>query len=160
MQDGVIAEISKLRRMSVPQLRAKWRELYGEETSSRSRDFLWKRLAWKIQELAYGGLSASARQRLDELAPDLTSFGKRGKQAPTTSTAGPTPSKVHDIRAPSPGTVLSRLYHGCEIRAVTLEDGFEWEGRHYRSLSAVARAVTGQRWNGPLFFRLRKRSRG
>ena len=63
------------------------------------------------------------------------------------------------MRLPTPGTVLTRRYHGHEIRVVTLDDGFEWEGRHFRSLSAVASAVTGAKWNGLLFFGLTQRKR-
>ena len=68
------------------------------------------------------------------------------------------PRSVRDTRLPSAGTVLTRQYHGREIRVLTLDDGLEWESRHYRSLSAGAKAVTGQKWNGLLFFGITKRS--
>ena len=67
--------------------------------------------------------------------------------------------RIRDPRHPSPGTILSRQYHGREIRVVVLDDGFEHDGQHYGSLSALARAVTGARWNGRLFFGLTKRTR-
>jgi len=161
----VTAQIEIFRQMTVEQLRLKWRELYGEDTRSGNRDYLWRRLAWRVQELAYGGLSERAKTRIKELSQgdDLRMLPPRGWQplsgatqnSPSTSNSGP----VRDPRIPRPGTVLSRRYHGQEIRVTVLEDGFEWNGRHFRSLSALAREVTGQRWNGLLFFGLTKPDR-
>ncbi len=165
MQGSVTAQIEALRGMTVGQLRLKWRELYGEDTRSGNRAYLWRRLAWRVQELAFGGLSERARARIEELSRDgdLRMLPPRGWTPPVGDVrpaarqeAGP----VRDARLPRPGATLSRLYRGQEIRVLVLEDGFEWEGRHYRSLSALARGVTGQRWNGLLFFGLTRRSEG
>jgi len=141
--------------MTAEQLRLKWRELYGEDTRSCNRDYLWRRLAWRVQELAYGGLSERAKARIAELTSgdDLRMLPPRGWQ-PSAETLPMGP--VRDRRIPKPGVVLSRRYHGQEIRVTVLEDGFEWNGRRFRSLSALAREVTGQRWNGLLFFGLTK----
>jgi len=159
---SMLAEIQRLRAMTVAQLQLCWRELYGEECRSRNKDFLFRRLAWRTQELARGGLSAAAHARLAALAPD----GFTRARTPTAPTVAPVaavetePTRhARDPRLPAPGTVLSRQYHGREIRVVTLDDGFEWEGRRFGSLSEVARAVTGQHWSGPLFFGLRDRKR-
>ena len=70
MDKPVIADIARLRGMSVAELRDEWFRLYGEPTRSRNRDYLWKRLAWRVQELRHGGLSDAARSRIDEMAPD------------------------------------------------------------------------------------------
>ncbi len=148
VQADVIAQIEALRGMTVGQLRLKWRELYGEDTRSGNREHLWRRLAWRVQELAYGGLSERAQARIKELGDDLRMLPSRRWQ--------PAQGSVRDRRIPKPSVVLSRRYHGQEIRATVLEDGFEWNGRRYRSLSALAREVTGQRWNGLLFFGLTK----
>jgi DUF2924 family protein len=158
VQAGVIAQIEALRGMTVGQLRLKWRELYGEDTLSGNRDHLWRRLAWRVQELAYGGLSERAKARITELSQsdDLRMLPPRGWQ-PTNQR--PTSGPVRDRRIPKPGAVLSRRYHGQEIRVTVLEDGFEWDGRRFKSLSALAREVTGQRWNGLLFFGLTKGKR-
>src|SRR5437899_1791236 len=126
--------------MTVGQLRLKWRELYGEDTRSGNREYLWRRLAWRVQELAYGGLSERAQAWIKELGDDLRMLPPRRWQ--------PAQGPVRDRRIPKPGVVLSRHYHGQEIRVTVLEDGFEWNGRRFRSLSALAREVTGQRWNG------------
>jgi len=163
-QATVTAQIAALQRMTVGQLREKWRELYrGEETRSFNRVYLWRRLAWRVQELAYGGLSGRARARIAELnkGDDLRFLPPRTwnpevlltQDAPSQQERRP----IRDPRLPSPGAILTRLYHGHEIRVTVLEKGFEWQGRPYRSLSAIAREITGTRWNGVYFFGLAAR---
>ena len=163
MDKSMLAEINRLREMSVADLREEWRRLYREETRSRNRDYLWRRLAWRIQELAHGGLSDRAKGKITDLAP--TEFTRRRvpvgfspETVPSTPTYTP-PKTVRDPRLPSPGSTLTREYHGGEIRVLVLDDGFECDGKRYGSLSEVARAITGQHWSGPLFFGLHKRSR-
>jgi hypothetical protein len=150
--------------MTVGQLREKWKELYGgEETRSCNRVYLWRRLAWRVQELAYGGLSERAKARIAEINrdDDLRFLPPRGWDPETIAARAPTSRQirgaVRDPRLPSPGSVITRQYHGREIRVTVMETGFEWEGRPYRSLSALARDVCGQRWNGFLFFGLTRR---
>ena len=161
MKGSGIGKIQALRQMSVAQLQDEWFRLYGEATRSCNRDYLWKRLSWRVQELTHGGLSDRARSRIDQLAPD--GFTRAGTPNQAIPVADPAPAaeqtRSRDPRLPSPGTILSRQYHGREIRVLVLEDGFEYDGQRYGSLSAVARAVTGARWNGRLFFGLTKRSR-
>ncbi len=162
METSVIRRIHALRQMTVGELRIEWQKLYGTPTRSRNRDYLWKRLAWRAQELVHGGLSDRARDRIEELALEGFVRARTPNFTAPVADPAPVPSSVRsdrDPRIPSAGTVLTRQYHGNEIRVLVLDDGFEWDGRHYRSLSAVARAVTGQRWNGPLFFGLRQRKR-
>jgi hypothetical protein len=162
---NIPAQILELQRMTVGQLREKWVDLYGEPTRSCNRQYLWRRLAWRVQELAYGGLSERAKTRIAELnaGDDLGFLPPRGWDPGAivahrpTSTGGGRP--VRDPRLPAPGTVITRQYRNQEIRITVLEKGFEYEGRPYRSLSAVARAVTGQKWNGLLFFGLTHRGR-
>ncbi len=163
-ETSVIRRIHRLQQMTVGDLRLEWLELYGEPTRSRNRDYLWRRLAWRVQELAHGGLSDTAKVRIDELAPD--SFARARTPLNGNGAASADGRRDHqprdrrDPRLPSPGTVLTRQYKGQQIRVTALDDGFEWDGRRYGSLSAVARAVTGQKWNGWLFFGLTKRKRG
>ncbi len=159
MDTSMLGQISALRRMTVTELRGQWLRLYGEPTRSRNRDYLWKRLAWRVQELANSGLSERAKQRIDELAPDDLVRATTPKQTATVANRGGTPARRRDPQLPSPGTVLSRHYHGHEIRVSVHDNGFEWDGQMYGSLSAVARAVTGARWNGKLFFGLTERKR-
>jgi len=155
-QASIPAQILALQKMTVGQLREKWLELYGETTRSCNRQYLWRRLAWRVQELAYGGLSERAKARIAELNRDgdLRFLPPRGWDpgaivAPA-PTSGSSARPVRDHRLPRPDQ---------EIRVSVLEKGFEFEGRPYPSLSAIARAVTGQKWNGWLFFGLTNRKR-
>ena len=138
------------------ELREKWQELYGEEPRVSNRIWLWKRLAWRIQELEYGGLSDAAKKRLEELMPtaELALRNSSGSRKPEASSA--TEHQVRDRRIPPPGTVLLRTYKDQRIAVEVLENGFSWEGRTYGSLSAIATEATGSRWNGFRFFNLIK----
>ena len=159
MYTGVIRQIAAFKKMTVAELRCEWERLNGEPARSMNRDYLWRRLAWRVQEIANGGLSDAANARLEELAPDSLQR-TRSPLLPVLKTARSTAGlRVRDPRLPSPGSVLTRQYHGQEIRVLTLDDGFEWNGERFGSLSAVARAITGQRWNGLLFFGLTQRKR-
>ncbi len=167
METTLLRELHRIQRLSVSELQAEWSKLYnGEACRSRNRTYLVKRLCWRIQELTHGGLSDRARARIDELAPDSFTLSRTPREAldaavaanqpkPADSVSGP----KRDPRLPAPGSVLTRQYHGREIRVLTLDDGFEWNGQHFSSLSAVARAVTGAKWNGRLFFNLTTRKR-
>lgn len=162
----MLREISRLRELSVADLRAEWLRLYGEPSRSRNRDYLWRRLAWRVQELADGGLSDSARARVVELA--RTGFCRARTPAeidgplqdgPGTEVTTPLPP-WRGQRLPPPGTVIVRNYKGKELRLVVLTDGCELDGIRYGSLSEAARAITGSKWNGRLFWGLSKRKRG
>ena len=151
-------ELAALKRLSVTQLQARHAELFGETTTARHKTWLIKRLAWRIQALAEGDLSERARQRAAELARDADL--RLQPPQPTTATtlhrdgqrlAG-RGSANH--RLPPPGTTLTRLYKGQILQVQVLERGFAFNGQVYRSLSAVAKAITGAHYNGYLFFRL------
>ncbi len=163
-ETSVIRRIHRLGEMTVGELRLEWLKLYGEPTRSRNRDYLWRRLAWRVQELAHGGLSDAAKARIDELSPDSFARARTPQNGNGAAPADVRDQHQHpghrDRTLPASGTVLTRQYKGNEVRIVALDDGFEWDGRRYGSLSAVARAVTGQKWNGWLFFGLTKRKRG
>ncbi len=152
----IAREVESLRDMSTDQLRRKWEEVWGEKCRSRNKDFLRKRVAWKIQANAYGGLSQRALERARELA-DETLLKIRGAVAP--GPGCPASALVRHAfrpsegaRLPVAGALITRLYNGRKIVVTVLDEGFEWEGRKYRSLSAVAKAITGAHWNGFLFF--------
>ena len=156
---GVEQTVAALGRMTVAQLRGKYLELFGEPTRSGNRDFLFKRLAWRVQSLAEGTLSERARRRAEELARDAdlrTTLPRPPKHAAaaTATVVAPAPKVAANDRLPLPGTVLTRKYRGRQVEAKVLSYGFEYEGQVYRSLSAVAKAVTGSHWNGHLFFGL------
>ena len=162
METTLLRELQRIQRLSVSELQAEWSKLYdGETCRSRNRTYLVKRLCWKLQESRLGGLSDRAKARIDELAPDIFARTRTPREALDAAVAANRPKRdpKRDPRLPVPGSVLTRQYHGREIRVLTLDDGFEWDDRHFRSLSAVARAITGARWNGKLFFNLTTRKR-
>jgi hypothetical protein len=164
--ESVEQTVAALGRMTVGQLREKYLEAFGEPTRSGNRDFLFKRLAWRIQSLAEGTLSERAKRRAEELARDAdlrTTLPRPPKQqgdaaARTATLPAPKSLTGHD-RLPLPGTVLTRTYRGRRVEAKVLPQGFEYQGQVYRSLSAVAKAVTGSHWNGLLFFGLKGTTR-
>jgi hypothetical protein len=142
--------------MTVAQLREEWRRVMGEGPRSYNKAWLWRRLAWAIQAKEFGGLSARAEQRLKELAVEAEAWMPLGKRAfQGQGAASPVP-RVRDPRLPSPGTVLTRPYRGRTIAVTVLENGFEYEGRRFASLTAVAKVITGSHWNGMEFFGLTK----
>ncbi len=146
------AVVESLQKLTVDQLREKYQELFGEPTGGRHKGWLIKRIVWRQQALVEGDLSERARRRAAELArdSDLRVTPPRG-QTPEVK-AGGRPRR--DSRLPAPGTVITRPYKGRLVRVTVGEAGFEYEGTSYRSLSAVARAVTGSHCNGFLFFQL------
>jgi hypothetical protein len=145
MQQTVLETLARIGRMGVDELRDQWRTLYGTEPpASYGKAQLVRRLAWRVQELRFGGLSDRARQRLRQIA-DSDELAGRKKRAPTTR-------KRQTLAA---GTRLVRQWRGVEHVVTSLADGgFEWDGRRYRTLSAVAKAMTGQHVSGPRFFGL------
>ena len=161
MQPELKRELAALDQMSVDALREKHRLVFGEENRSRHRDYLRKRIAWRLQALAEGGLSERARRRALEIATDAD-LRIRMPSAPEPPPQAPERTEVHtfhdgrDGRLPVPGTTIMRVYQGRTLRVTVLEDGFEFEGERYRSLTAVAKKVTGSHWNGMLFFGLGK----
>jgi hypothetical protein len=160
MQLNVGKEVAALQRMTVKELRAKYADVFGEETHGNNKGWLVKRIAWRLQALAEGGLSERARQRAAELAndADVRLSPPKAKVAlaadERTSTAA-LRFKVDD-RLPLPGTIIARAYKGETLHVKVLPHGFEFEGEVFKSLSAVAKAITGQHCNGYHFFRLGK----
>jgi len=142
MTDPIPARLAALKTMALPELKAEWRSLFGKEPPGYNRRFLESRLAYRIQELAYGGLKPETRKRLEALGEQFAD-----REA--------TRRRTRNNAAPIVGTRLLRERQGVEHTVTVLVDGYEWQDRPYRSLSAIARAITGTRWNGPLFFGLR-----
>ena len=162
MKLDVIREIDKLKCMTVQGLRERYCEVFGEATRSGNKDFLWKRIAWRLQANAEGDLTERARRRAGEIADDADirirppagAFKPVGVSS-SKRTASYTFQSDHDRRLPMPGTVLNREYKGAFIRVMVMEKGFEYNGEVYRTLTAITRKVTGTRWNGYHFFGLR-----
>ena len=189
--------IAGLQRLTMPELRARFAELFGETTAAKNRTWLLRRVAWRLQALAEGDLSERARQRAAELASaaDLRTTVPRVKTSPRGDLSGTAcqggaelasgaehPISVPPIKAPGPvatacsqavrlgwrpdprlpmpGTILTRDYRGQTLQVEVLAEGFAYAGQTYKSLSAVAKAVTGAHCNGFWFFRNALTGRG
>jgi hypothetical protein len=162
METAVLMEIESLRRASLEGLREKYREVFQEEARSRHREHLFRKIAWRLQARAQGDLSERARTRAQEIAHDedlrmvapRDFFTVEGQRIQTTRADGD--RRDQDCRLPLPGVLLSREWNGKTILVEVLAKGFRYEHQFYPSLSAVAFAVTGSRWNGLAFFKLKR----
>jgi hypothetical protein len=156
-------EIATLQKMTVGELRQKHIELFCEPTHSSNRQWLFRRLAWRVQSLAEGDLSERAKERAKQLTreADLRIRPPRELKMPLASGTHSCPAefKVHkDERLPMPGALLSRNFKGQTYYVKVMTQGFEFDGELYRSLSAIAHKITDCHWNGYHFFGLNKGS--
>lgn len=138
LNNDVIAKVAALDTMNVAELKALWEGLYSEPAPSFVKSYLVPRLAYRIQELAYGGLSEQTKNRLENLVKGKEKVQPKNKR----------------IKKPTVGTRLIREYQGVEHLVTVTRTGFEYQGRTFRSLSHIAREITGTQWSGPLFFGL------
>jgi hypothetical protein len=149
------AELAALPGLSTAELHDRWVEAFGEKPRSRNRQWLTKRLAWRLQEQAEGGLTDRALRKVNELAAKAPVRHRppKGWEAPA-----PEPTTSRDDRLPPSGTVLRREHGGEPHEVRVLDDGgFDYRGERYGSLSAIATAITGTRWNGLVWFGLKRR---
>jgi hypothetical protein len=156
MHVNVAKELAALEAMKVNELRAKYAQVFGEETRVGNKAWLVKRVIWRLQALAEGDLSERARRRAAELAQDadLRLSPPRQKQAVPTSVHKNGKANVPvNGYLPLPGTILTRWYKGQTLKVQVLRHGFEYDSQVYKSLSAVAKAITGSHTSGHLFFR-------
>jgi hypothetical protein len=147
----VAAEIAALQVAPTKVLVARYVELFGKEPRFRHPRWVFKRVAWKIQEQAYGGLSPEAQARLDELIEEVRP--QLVGDAPPPSRTRPRPG------TPAVGTTIVREWHGEAYHVRVVDGGYELSGVVFKSASALARHVTGQRWNGRLWLGLTGRKK-
>ena len=150
---NIPAVINTLPSLSTAELAAEYEVLFGKKPRYRSPVWMRKRIAHRLQVNAYGGLAAPARAELERLAAEI-----QLPDAPTRANVGNDTAKNAKTKKsngqPRPGTTLQREWHGTSIRVEVLSDGFVYDGEHFKSLSAVAKHITGQHWSGPRFFNL------
>jgi len=144
MTDSVLAQLAALKTTPTRELKQRWQALFDTPPPTYNRKFLECRLAYRIQELHFGGLKPETVRRLEALGEQLDG----GKIAVR---------KIRGDDRPIVGTRLIREYQGVEHCVTVTTDGYEWQGRPYKSLSAIARAITGTRWNGWVFFGMKNR---
>lgn len=157
MEESIASQITALKSASLEELQAKYKELFNNgNASSNNKTFLWRKIAYKLQELEYGGLSDAARTKIAELIerydpinnktlrPQVVFGGKNMVAIPS----------LRDKRLPIPGTIIHKKYKGRDIYVKVLEKGFEYNDKYYRSLTAIAEELSGAHWSGYLFFNL------
>jgi hypothetical protein len=144
---NVLGRLAALLEADTPELKQQWRELFGREPPPRNRSYLRSRLAYRVQELAYGGLKPETLARLEALGEQLDG-------------GNITLRRIRGDDKPIAGTRLIRQYQGVEHTVTVSQHHYEWEGRPYRSLFAIARAITGTRWNGRTFFGMKSQRGG
>ncbi len=160
MSVNVTRELAALERLTTRDLRDRYEQEFGEACLSNHRTWLIKRILWRMQANAEGDLSERARQRATEIANDADLRVKAPPKrtptpaAPAAAVKTAAVSFSGDSRLPLPGTLLTREYRGRLVQVTVMPNGFEWEGQIYKSLTAVANAVTGTHTSGYLFFRL------
>jgi len=149
MKQSVLKQVAELPNLDSEQLKERWRALYGSEPPAYNKPYLVKRLAYRIQELAFGGLSEAAQAQLREALAQEDADGTTGRMQRRRRKDG----------MPVVGTRLVREWQGGRYEVTVVRGGFEYEGRKYRSLTAITKVITGTHWNGPGFFGLRKNSK-
>jgi hypothetical protein len=152
---NVAKEVAALEEKPVKDLRLRYAELFGETTTTGNKPWLIKRLAWRMQAIAEGGLSERARQRAAELAneADLRLAPPKAHRIDAATVSAPVRSPAAK-RLPPAGTIIRRDYRGRMLEIEILDDGFAYDGERFQSLSAVAKKITGSHCNGFHFFRI------
>ena len=151
-------ELCSLELMKAVQLKKRYEQLFGEPCRSCNKTYLVRRIAWRLQANAEGGLSERAKRRIEELADDaeirLTPPSNTRAKVSTVRAKSPDLSTGRDKRLPAPGNCIQRVYKDRIIQVIVLEEGFEFDGKKYKSLSAIAKSITGSHVNGFHFFHL------
>lgn len=152
MKETILAQITALNKLDLSQLIAKYEELFdGEKPVSTMKSYIKRRLAYRIQELASGGLSDKGQGKIQNLIKEFDPVNNkvfRPENPPVKKSA------IRNRRLPIPGTIITKKYKGYNIQVKVLEKGFEYMDKTYKSLTAIAREITGAHWNGYLFFGL------
>ena len=145
-----------LRDKSLSELKAKYEEIFeGKKAPSNNKLYLWRKIAYRIQELEHGELSTEAQGRIQQLIQEYDPINNKALRSVNTPADKSKKSlSIRDKRLPIPGTIIIKEYKGIKLEVKVLETGFEYNDKVYRSLTAVAKAVTGAHWNGYLFFNL------
>ena len=150
MEGNFMVQIVAFRETSLGKLQKKYKELYGKETLSNNGVYLWRRIAYKLQEFEYGGLSRKAQKRIKELITLYDPINNRTLRSKSVKKR----SDFRDERLPIPGTVIVRQYKGKTLEVKVLERGFEYNNKIYKTLTTLAQEITGSHWSGYEFFNL------
>ncbi len=149
----LIERIMTLKEAPLEALQAQYCALFGKESPcSNNKLYIWRRIAYRLQEAAYGPLPAAAQERISELIKMYDPINNGALRAENAPVPGKKKTLSRDRRLPIPGAIIRKAYKGTTVEVKALETGFEYDGKVYRTLSAVAKAITGDHWNGYKFF--------
>lgn len=154
MAETKLSEIMELKQKSLSQLREKYKELYCQNPPSSNKVFLWRKIAYRIQELTYGGLAKETQTKIQELIQKYDPVNNAGLRPDKSNEPMTNKKPSRDRRLPIPGTIITKEYKNKKLEVKILESGFEYNSKVYKSLSAIAKEVSGAHWNGYLFFNI------
>ena len=152
MRETIPNQIQNLKDMDISKIQALYKELYGKESNGTHKTYLWRKVAYKLQEQEYGSLSAKAKEKLQALIEEYDPVNNKVLRPDKAIISQQLPIK--DKRLPILGTVITKGYKGLNYQVKVLEKGFEYNQKIYKTLSAIAKEITGAHWNGYLFFNL------
>ncbi|MDD5281485.1 MAG: DUF2924 domain-containing protein [Candidatus Omnitrophica bacterium] len=156
MSENTLTEIMVLKELPLNKLQKRYEEVFdGKNAPSNNKVFLWRKIAYKIQELEYGGISAETQSKIQHLIQQYDPINNKAFR-PNAATENCPKKKClsRDNRLPIPGTVITKKYKGISLQVKVLDTGFEYNSKTYKTLTAIAKEVTGAHWNGYLFFNL------
>jgi hypothetical protein len=156
MSAHTITEIMGLKELPLCELQNKYEEVFdGKKAPSNNKIYLWRKIAYRMQELEYGGVPAETQGKIQELITKYDPVNNKSLRPNNTSDNQAKKTRLsRDKRLPIPGTIVTKEYKGIMLQVKILERGFEYNGKVYKSLTAIAKEVTGAHWNGFLFFNL------
>jgi len=156
MAETNLSQIMALRENSLDELKTKYEELFsGQKAPSNNKIFMWRKIAYRLQELEYGGISAETQSRIQQLIQQYDPINNKALRPDASIKNRPKKNDLsRDKRLPIPGTVITKEYKGISLQVKILKSGFEYNSKIYKSLTAIAKEVTGAHWNGYLFFNL------
>jgi len=156
MAETNLSQIMALRENSLGELKTKYEELFpAQKAPSNNKVFLWRKITYRLQELEYGGISAEAQSKIQQLIQQYDPINNKALRPDAAIEKQPKKKDLsRDKRLPIPGTVITKEYKGIKLQIKILGAGFEYNGKIYKSLTAIAKEVTGAHWNGYLFFNL------
>ncbi len=151
MKEDILTRILDLKTASLPELQKEYSALYGsKKTPSGNRAYLWQKITYRIQELEYGAMPQEALDKVKELAQEYDPINNKASRPDTAKRQ----HLSRDQRLPMPGTIITKEYKAITVEVKVLEKGFEYKSKVYKSLTAIAKEVTGCHWNGYLFFNM------
>lgn len=155
MTETKLSRIMALKGRSLSELKATYEELFDcKKAPSSNKVYLWRKIAYKMQEIDCGGLSTKAENKIQEFIQKYDPINNKTLRPDTPAVNDPAKRPKRDKRLPIPGTIITKEYKGRVVQVKFLESGYEYSNKKYKSLSSIAKEVTGAHWNGYLFFGL------